>query len=117
MHVTPRPVLSGEEQAWLRKHEARAVTTRRLVERCQIELRATEGTTDEQIAAALGITRHRVSSPLHTGQRLVAQHGGAFFSRSHRHARAEWGLTQPPELIAALEKYLLQHNKEPNPYG
>jgi hypothetical protein len=21
-----------------------------------------------------------------------------------------------PELIAALEKYLLQHNKEPNPY-
>ena len=63
MHITLRPILSGDELTWLRKQAASAVTTRRLVERCQIVLRETEGATNEQIAAALGITRHPVSIP------------------------------------------------------
>jgi hypothetical protein len=63
MNITPRPVPSCEDQAWLRKQAASAVTARRLVERCQIVLRAAEGETNEQIAAALGITHHRVSIP------------------------------------------------------
>jgi hypothetical protein len=41
MRITPRPMLSGEDQAWLRKQAASAVTTRPLVEWYQIVLRAT----------------------------------------------------------------------------
>ena len=56
MRITPRPELSAEDQAWLRKQAARAVAPRRLVERCQILLRAGLGETNQQIAAALGNT-------------------------------------------------------------
>ena len=38
-----------------------AVAPRRLVERCQIILRAAEGETNEQIATALGITRQKAA--------------------------------------------------------
>ena len=95
MRITPRHVLSGDDLAWLRKQAASAVTTRRLVERCQIVLRATEGTTNEQIAAALGITRHRVSIPTSHRPAPRGSTWRSVFSRSHRHARAEWGLPQP----------------------
>jgi hypothetical protein len=61
MHLTPRPVLSGEDQAWLRKQAASAVTARRLAERFQIVLRAADGETNEQIAVALGITRQKAA--------------------------------------------------------
>jgi transposase len=61
MHITPRPVLSADDVAWLRRQAAGALTPRRLVERCQIVLRAAEGETNEQIAAALGISRQKAA--------------------------------------------------------
>jgi transposase len=53
--------MSGEEQAWLRKQAASAVTVGRWVERCHIVLRAAEGETNEQIAVVLGITRQKAA--------------------------------------------------------
>jgi transposase len=61
MRITARPEPSSEDQNWLRKQAASAVTPRRLVERCQIILRAAEGQTNEQIAQTLGMTRQKVA--------------------------------------------------------
>jgi transposase len=61
MRITPRPELTCEDQAWLRKHAMSAVAPRRLVERCQIILRAAQGETNEEIAAALGMTRQKAA--------------------------------------------------------
>ena len=61
MRSTPPPVLSSADETWLRKQAASAVAPRRLVERCQIVLRAAGGETNDQIAAALGITRQKAA--------------------------------------------------------
>jgi transcriptional regulator with XRE-family HTH domain len=61
VRITPRPELSSEDETWLRKHATSAVAPRRLVERCQIILRAAQGETNEQIAAALGMTRQKAA--------------------------------------------------------
>ena len=61
MHITPRHGLSGEDQAWLRKQVASALTALRLVERCQIVLLAAKGETNDQVATALGITPQKAS--------------------------------------------------------
>lgn len=61
MRITPRPELSPEDHAWLRKQATSAVAPRRLVERCQVILRAAHGETNEQIAAALGMSRQKAA--------------------------------------------------------
>ena len=93
------------------------MTARRLVERCQIVLRAGEGDTNEQIAAALGITSHRFSIP---NSHRPAPRGSTWWSVFFHDltvTRLRSGVFHSlPELIAAVERYLLQHNKEPKPY-
>src|SRR4051794_30801575 len=59
MAIAPLLNPSIEDHHWLRKQAGSAVAPRRLVERCQIILRAAKGETNEQIAQALGITRKR----------------------------------------------------------
>jgi transposase len=61
MRITPRPELSSQDEAWLRKQATSAVAPRRLVERCRIILRAAQGETNEQIAVALGMTRQKAA--------------------------------------------------------
>jgi transposase/transcriptional regulator with XRE-family HTH domain len=61
MSIARRLTLSTEDQEWLRKQAASAVASRRLVERCQIVLRAAEGRTNQQIAGELGMTRQKVA--------------------------------------------------------
>ena len=50
-----------EDQQWLRKQASSAVASTRLAERCRIVLLAVEGKNNEQIAAALGITRQKAA--------------------------------------------------------
>ena len=52
---------STADLQWLRKQTGSALTPRRLVERCRIVLLASEGQNNEQIAAALGITRQKAA--------------------------------------------------------
>jgi transposase len=59
--ITPLPDPSLDDHAWLRKQAASAVASRRLVERCEIILRAVQGETNEQIARGLGITRQKAA--------------------------------------------------------
>jgi transposase/transcriptional regulator with XRE-family HTH domain len=56
-HVSP----SSEDLQWLRKQVASAVVSKRLSERCRIVLEAAAGRTNEQIAAALKITRQKAA--------------------------------------------------------
>jgi len=56
-HVSP----SAEDLQWLRKQAASAIVSKRLAERCGIVLLATEGCTNEQIAAAMKITRQKAA--------------------------------------------------------
>jgi hypothetical protein len=117
MRITPRHVLSGDDLALLRKQAASAVTTRRLVERCQIALRATAGSdqrTDRGGAGDHAPPRfHSHFTPASASWLNMAE---SFF-RDLTVTRVRSGVFHSlPQLIAALEKYLLQHNKEPNPY-
>jgi transposase len=61
MGITRRLELSAEDGVWLRKQATSAMAPRRLAERCQIILRASEGETNEQIAQALEITRQKAA--------------------------------------------------------
>jgi transposase len=50
-----------EDVKWLRKKATSGLTPRRLAERCQIVLLSLEGSNNEQIALALGITRQKAA--------------------------------------------------------
>lgn len=52
---------SPEDLQWLRKQARSGLTACRLAERCQIVLLSIEGNNNEQIAAALGITRQKAA--------------------------------------------------------
>src|SRR5688572_3764318 len=52
---------SSVDLQWLRKQATSGLTARRLAQRCQIILLASEGQNNEQIAAALGITRQKAA--------------------------------------------------------
>ena len=52
---------SLEDVQWLQRQATSGLTSRRLAERCQIVLLATEGKNNEQIAALLGITRQKAA--------------------------------------------------------
>jgi len=50
-----------EDLHWLRKQAASGLTSRRLAERCQIVLWASEGKNNEEIAVLMGITRQKAA--------------------------------------------------------
>ena len=52
---------SAQDLHWLRKQAGSAIAPRRLAERCHIVLLAWAGSNNEQIAAALGITRQKAA--------------------------------------------------------
>src|SRR5436190_1981470 len=52
---------SPEDLQWLQKQATSGLTPRRLAERCQIVLLASEGKTNEQIAVLLGISRQKAA--------------------------------------------------------
>lgn len=60
MRITDPVSLAPEELKWLRKNASSALSSKRLGERCRIILRATEGGSQEEIAADLGMTRQKV---------------------------------------------------------
>ncbi len=59
MRVAPIVELTESEREWLQKQSGSGVATRRLGERCRIVLLAAKGKTNEQIAAEMGVTRHK----------------------------------------------------------
>lgn len=70
MRVAPEIKLAEDELKSLRRQAQSAVVSRRLSERCRIVLLAAEGRTNEEIGAALQITRQRAGR---WRQRYVAQ--------------------------------------------
>ena len=60
MRIASVITVSGEDQTWLRQQVGSALTAQRLVERCQIVLLAAEGLDNQEIAAALGVSRQKV---------------------------------------------------------
>src|SRR5258708_2057363 len=61
MRVAPLILLDEDTQQWLQKLAGSALTSKRLVERCQIVLLAAQGLENLEIAAALGFTRQKVA--------------------------------------------------------
>lgn len=59
MRIAPIVRLTDADREWLIKQSRSGVAARRLGERCRIVLRAAEGKTNEEIAAALQITRQK----------------------------------------------------------
>ena len=57
MRIAPIVELSEIKRAWLLKESRSGVASRRLAERCQIVLLAAADQTNEEIAAALKMTR------------------------------------------------------------
>jgi transposase len=61
MRITCSDIDSAEEKEWLRQQASSAVAPGRLAQRCRIILLAAEGLNNQQIGAALGITRQKVA--------------------------------------------------------
>ena len=61
MRITCSDFESAEGQEWLRRQASSAVAPARLEQRCRIILLAAEGLNNQQIGAALGITRQKVA--------------------------------------------------------
>ena len=61
MVIAPSDFPCPEDLQWLRKQATSGLTSCRLAERCQIVLLASEGRSNERIAALLGITRQKAA--------------------------------------------------------
>ncbi len=61
MVIVTSDVPCSEDLQWLRKQATSGLTSCRLAERCQIVLLASEGKSNERIAALLGITRQKAA--------------------------------------------------------
>jgi transposase len=61
MRIAPAIKLTDLDREWLLKESRSAIAPKRLGERCRVVLLAAEGKTNEEIAAELGIGRHKAS--------------------------------------------------------
>ena len=61
MRVAPVISPAQDVKRWLQRQVDSALTSQRLVERCQIALKAAEGRNKLEIAASLGISRQKVA--------------------------------------------------------